>query len=528
MKRLIFTTQSNFSEIRKADALYVDKTKQIYDCLGKEKYFFLSRPRRFGKSMLCSTLQALFAGQRELFKDLWIEKSDWRWQQHPVIFLNMGVVAGREATAETLQKGLKSELAKLFFEHEISFDPQDEVSLLFRQLIEGLHKKSNLPAVVIIDEYDKPLLDLVFSGQKFNDVHDLLKSFYGQLKHAETSLRLAFITGVYKFTQTSIFSDLNNLRDLTLDLKAGDLVGYTQEEVETNFAPEIETLALKENLTQQDFLQKLREQCNGYVFCIDMTTTQLSPSVYNSFAINTIFAANEFKIDIWFGTGTPTFLIKQLEQRNFEPLRIDNLEAQSSTLINSCEPEKISIETLLYFAGYVTIKSYDKIDKIFALRYPNSEIARAMAEEILPRMTEQRSILSKRASQIMRNAWLSGEYEQARQHLNTCLGLLHNKLYTSSESYFQTVIMFFFQMADMRIEVELGTNLGYADLVLWTKQGIFIIEIKMDRSASIAIEQIKARRYYQGLLAEQKPIFLVGMSCSSKERAIAQLTVVPL
>jgi hypothetical protein len=330
---------------------------------------------------------------------------------------------------------------------------------------------------------------------------------------------------VYKFAQTSVFSGLNNIQDLTFNVAAGDLCGYTQEEIEANFGPEIDALMEKRQESRADLLTQLKENYNGYVFGYDYDSGKLSIPVYNSFAINTVFSKNSLIQNGWFSTGSSSFLIKQLELRQFEAIQTEKLKIDSSVLINSCQPEKLTIETLLYFAGYVTIKEFLKEDKDLVLHLPNKEVATALAKEIMPRMTKQDLTLVKRAALDVRDAWRAEDFELVKQNLNICLAMLHNRLYTSSESYFHTVIMMYLHMTDMRVEAEVGSIRGDVDLVLWLNKKIYVIEIKMDRSVNEAMKQIHGRKYYTSLLAEKLPITLIGMRCSSKERAIVDLKV---
>ncbi len=526
VKRKISNDKSDFKTLREAGAVYVDKTKQLYDCLGHDTYYFLARPRRFGKSMLCSTLRELFLANRTLFKGLWIDSSssDWQWEAHPVIHIGMASISGTSSdethSGARFETDLRLYLMDLGKKYAVDIETSASTATMFGRLIASIHKKYDKAVVVIIDEYDKPILDLIGSRQDHSATHSLLKSFYGQLKHQEEHLRFVFITGIYKFTKTSIFSDLNNLCDLTLDPVAYDIIGYTQTELEANFSAEIDTLATRAKLSRTELLQTLKERHNGYAFGIDQLTGDVSPSVYNSYVANTLFAKNALNENIWFATGTPSFLMNQLEIRNFIPLNVDNMEILLSNLIDSCDPSKLTIETLLYFAGYVTIRSYDATRKIMQFRYPNLDVAAAMAREILPRMSNLSNLQWQKTALELREELLAANFEHVKEVINIALGGLHNKLFTEDESFYQTVLLFVLQQGGFLVDVELPTNRGYIDLVVHGPQVIFIIELKLNRTAGQGLAQIKAKKYFMGLLAAKLPIYLVGINCSSTTRSV--------
>ncbi len=524
--RDIPVSQQNFKVIRVNNQVYIDKTKKIYELFRMSGgSYFLSRPRRFGKSLLCSTLRELFLGNRELFKGLWIDTSDWEWKKHPVIHLDMTSASGAGKSVKEVEEGLLAQLSKIAHEHGLVIEETKQPDLFLSQIFYTLNTKYGLGVVVIIDEYDKPMLDSLGYPEHMKNNHMLLQRFYAQLKNSSEYLHFVFLTGVYKFAQTSVFSGLNNIQDLTFNVAAGDLCGYTQEEIESNFGLEIDALTQETSLSRTNLLMQLRENYNGYVFGYKVATGTLSQSVYNSFAINNVFAQNEMIQGGWFRTGSPSFLIKQLELRDFEPVQIDKMRISTSILLNSCEPDKINAETLLYYAGYATIKSYSPDNDLIELRFPNKEVSKAMAEEILPRMTDKSLTMPKQAALDVRDAWRNDDFEAVKENLNICLAMLHNKLYTSRESYFQTVIMMFLHVADIRVEPEYPTNKGYADLIVWLKNKIYVVEIKMDCPLTEALDQIRDRKYYKRLQAEKLPITLVGMVCSKEERAVTQLKV---
>jgi hypothetical protein len=515
MKKLILTDKANFIDIRQLDGVYVDKTKEIYDCIGKGTYFFLSRPRRFGKSLLCSTLKEMFSGNREHFKGLWLDSSDWQWEKHPVIHLNMTSFAGGNATKTTLQYGLKSEMRELSIDNGVAFDFEAEPALMLKQLIHNLYKKHVKKVVVIIDEYDKPLLDQALNGndQNFEDISRELKAFYGQLKACEEHLRFVFITGVYKFSKTSIFSDLNNLNDLTFDPKAGTLLGYTQDEVESYFSEEIEALGESLGLNRNQTLELLREQYNGYRFGVNVNTGQLSPGVYNPFGMNHTFAANQM-LEKWFTSGSPSFLIKKIKANSFKEIGPEGLSINFRALNNSYDPEEVTPLSLLYYAGYATMISFTPETKKVRLAYPNLEVSQAISEEFINIFkTNNASDLFDLAWDIA-NCFRKHQLDSLKDLFNQALAQLTYQIIISQEKYFQTVILLLIHMGKLQANAEIPTNDGRMDIVIETSGEIFIVEIKFNKPAAEGLQQIKNKDYAKKFRAQGLKLTAVGLSIS--------------
>jgi len=284
--QLICLDEQSFSQIREKKGVYVDKTRIMYDVFRDGKYFFISRPRRFGKSLLCSTLAALFSGKRDLFKGLWIEQSDWEWQSYPVIHLNMGEVASPTHSAEKVEAGLMLLLQGVARQYAVEVIQTTVLELYFGQLIKKLFEKTGQRVVVIIDEYDKPLLDVIHEKDQYPRIHDVLRGFYSQLKNNSEFLRFVLLTGVFKFAKTSVFSGLNNIKDVTFDPKAAELLGYTEQELQDYFAEHLASLASGYKKTMPEMLEILREKYNGYSFGINDMVGNIVGSVYNPFALN--------------------------------------------------------------------------------------------------------------------------------------------------------------------------------------------------------------------------------------------------
>jgi hypothetical protein len=513
MKKLILTSQSNFSEIRQQGGVYVDKTKEIYDCIGTDTYYFLSRPRRFGKSLLCSTLKEMFSGNRNLFKGLWLDSSDWGWIKHPVIHLNMTDMAGERNTAAGVEEKLRVRLNIIAEEYSVELSKSSIIDLVFTLLVESLHKKTGLKVVIIVDEYDKPILDLLSKPEEQKEVHSVLRSFYGTFKALETSLRFVFLTGVYKFTQTSIFSNLNNLNDLTFSPKAGTLLGYTQDEVESYFSEEIEALGESLGLNRNQTLERLREQYNGYRFGVNVNTSELSPGVYNPFGMNHTFASNQM-LEKWFTSGSPTFLIKKIEAGVFAAIGPEGLEVIFGDLQNSCNPDAITATSLLYYAGYATMREFDPHTRLVRLGYPNLEVSQATSKELISLFRGgEISTMYKLAIKIA-DSFRQHRLNDLKELFNQALAQLTYQIIISQEKYFQTVILLLIHMGKLQANAEIPTNDGRMDIVIETSGEIFIVEIKFNKPAAEGLQQIKDKDYAKKFRAKGLKLTAVGLSVS--------------
>jgi hypothetical protein len=511
MKKLILTDRANFADLRQLGGLYVDKTKEIYDCIGKGSYYFLSRPRRFGKSLLCSTLKEMFSGNRELFKELWLDSSDWSWDKHPIIHLSMIDMAGERNDAAGVEEKLRIRLNNIAQDYGVELSASSYIDLVFTVLVESLYKKTGFKVVIIIDEYDKPILDLIDKPAEQKEVHSVLRSFYGTFKALETSLRFVFLTGVYKFSQTSVFSSLNNLNDLTFDPKAGTLLGYTQEEVESNFSEEIDALAAKEKLDRSSMLEKLQTNFNGYHFGVDASSGELSPGVYNPFAMNHTFAANQM-LEKWFISGSPSYLIKKIAAGCFEEIGPEGLSVNFRMLTNSYDPDEITALSLLYYAGYATMNNFVPGPNTVRLAYPNLEIAQATSAELI------NIFKTNKASNLYDIAWRiadcfrNQQFDALKELFNQALAQLTYQIIVSEEKYFQTVILLILQMGKLKANAEIPTNDGRMDIVIETRRTIFIVEVKFNLPAAAGLQQIKDKDYAKKFKSQGLKLTAVGLS----------------
>ena len=493
-----------FAEIRSQAYAYVDKTAQIKDLIDKGKYYFLSRPRRFGKSLLISTMQALFEGREELFQGLYIhDKWDWKTSS-PVIKISFGGVARDVAEMKQDVVGiLKQNQRRLAISCE---DPTD-IGGCFRELMEKASERYGRRVVVLVDEYDKFIVDNLDQPEVAAQGREVLKDLYTTIKDSDEYVRFAFLTGVSKFSKVSVFSGLNNLRDITLDARFATICGYTQNDLETTFA---------EHVKGAD-MDQVRLWYNGYNF--------LGESVYNPFDILLFIDSGFVFKNHWFATGTPTFLIKLLQKQNYFVPNLENLRV-SESLIDSYDVENIQLEPILFQTGYLTIKEQIRAGAItmYTLCFPNLETRYAFNDFVLSYLTGQESEKANFQSDIYE--FLSrGDLEGFAKTLNSLFASIPytnyvNNTISSYEGYYASVIYAYLASLGLDIVAEDVTNKGRIDLTLRLTEAIYILEFKVD-GAGRALEQIKARDYARKYQEDGRPIYLVGIDFDSNERNLS-------
>ncbi len=530
----IYLTEKEFRSIRTKGGVYVDKTKHIYDLFKDDLYFFLARPRRFGKSLLCTTLGELFEGNRELFKGLWIDNSDWKWQKHPVIRLDMSKAASKNGTAETVREGMINMLNDNAEKLGVTNLELDTPYLMFEQLIKKAKDIFNKNVVIIIDEYDKPLLDVIDETARHIEIHRELSDFYSQLKPAESNLKFVLITGVFKFTQTSIFSGLNNLNDITFDPAAAEIVGYTEQEIQTFFAQHLEALALKNNMPTEEMIVTLRKKYNGYRFGIDVDTGKLAGSVYNAYALNYVFEKQQ-QLQKWFESGSPTALIKKLAEKQFLELSPKELLVSFEALNNSCSPDEITSLSMLYYAGYMTMRQCDidtsgaEPETIITLDFPNTDVAQAFAKKLLPLLLRTTIEAVDHLIRNLNNAFKQQRLEDFKDLLNDILAPINYQVLTwpnnpiPLENLYQIVFHNTFRACNVRTAMEDTTIRGRIDISVELANVVYLFEIKRDESAASAIQQIKDRDYARKFKHLNKKIYAIGASINAKDRIVTEL-----
>ena len=501
-----------FSEIREEDFLYVDKTEYIYRMTHTSgKYFFLARPRRFGKSLLVSTMQSYFEGKKELFKGLAVEKLEKEWTEYPVLHFDMS--GGKHMEPEQLELYLGYILEDQEKKWGIN-EPRIGANNRLIDLINTAYEKSGKQVVVLIDEYDAPMLDVAYEKEQLDVLRNIMRNFFSPLKYSEAKLRFLFLTGITKFSQVSIFSELNNITNVSMDDEYAGICGITKEELLENMSDDIDMLADALGYSREMMIAKLKENYDGYHF------SKKSPDVFNPYSLLNCFSKKELGA-FWFSSGTPTYLINMLRQFGVLPTEIAPTEAVSSSFNAPTENMK-TITPLLYQSGYVTIKEYDPETRIYTLDIPNKEIKVGLFDNLLPNYVD--GVSAERGNvAIAKMALLIG-----KRNMDGALHLLQDFLstvpycnVTNYEGHYQQMLFIIFTLlTNYLVDVEVHTPRGRVDIVLLTKTDLYVVELKLNKSAQAAIQQINLKNYRQRFALCGLPITKVGINFDSTQGTI--------
>ncbi len=504
----------DFTDIRNKGFVYVDKTAHIHRLATTGKCYFLSRPRRFGKSLLISTMEAYFSGKKELFKGLAMEKLEQEWITYPVLHLDLNT--GKYETEDELQRILDRELTKweaLYGAATKALTPHDR----FLAIIERAYNQTGQQVVILIDEYDKPMLQAIGNDELQANYRSTLKAFYSVLKSQDKYIRFAFLTGVTKFGKVSVFSDLNNLKDISMLKSSNDICGITGAEIQTYFQESIKELAKANETTVEEAADKLKRLYDGYHFC----NTDIG--IYNPFSLLSTLDSLEYN-DYWFHTGTPTFLIELLKNSSY-PLERLQKEQADSELLNSVDSMTQNPIPVIYQSGYLTIKGYDKEFGLYSLGFPNEEVERAFVKSLMPFYAPSHlngSLFN--VGQFVEDV-RSGNPEQFIQRLQTFFNDGDYQVTGNMELYFQNCMWVIFKLMGFYTEIERHTSHGRIDLTLKTKDYIYIIEIKLDGSAEEAIRQIDDKGYALPYAMDTRKLFKLGINFSSRTRTIEDYVI---
>jgi hypothetical protein len=509
--------------IRQEAYLYVDKTASIHKLItGSGRAFFLSRPRRFGKSLLCSTLGALFEGRRELFgaiagqPPLAVDGLDWEWKQYPVLRIDLNPGNYTEG-ADVLDATLRDSL----FNAAVSAGLALRGELLphqFGNLIRDMAKQAGQRTVVLIDEYDKPLLATIDAPEIHAKIRSALKAFYGTLKSSDACLQFVLLTGVTKFSQVSVFSDLNNLTDISLNPAYYDICGITQEELETNFLSEIDGVVKENNLDKNEYLARLRRYYNGYRF------SKSKETVYNPFGLlNHFFNHGDFQT-YWFSTGTPTFLIKLIERQKIDILGLER-KAFSLASLQRFNVDNMDALAVLYQAGYLTIVDYDDEVNEYSLDYPNEEVRSAFAEALLEQYFQAPGMDMNALATTLPRALIKGDIEGAMNSLPPFFAAIPYDIQLKDEKYYQTVVHLVFRMLGLRCQSEVRIAAGRIDTQVETKSHVYCFEFKLNGTAEEALAQIDSKDYLLPWRGSGKTLRKVGVSFDWEKRNIGEWKV---
>jgi len=509
LRKLPLSGIQDFAKIRNEYAVYVDKTAYIHNLISNYNAVFLSRPRRFGKSLTCSALKAIFENQKDLFKGLAIEALPWEWKEYPVIHLDMSAencAAGKDRLVELVNRYLRSNAEKYGVDL-----PEGNLSTKFEHLIRELNKTRGKVAI-IIDEYDCPLLDAINHPQIHSEIKEELKGFYKVLKASDQYIQFVFITGITKFAQVSLFSGMNQPRDISLDATFDALCGITQEELESYFDLEINEYSKKYE-TRENYLAKLKGFYNGYKFAKD------AKSVYNPVSILNHFGDGDFRV-YWASTGTPSFLANYIDRNGADIADIENVELPPEAFGKYNEDE-ITLIPLMYQAGYLTIKDYNELSLSYKLGYPNTEVRSSFSEFL----TKQYSSLDmlKRASVMNKlfKALQTGDVDAFMETIKIYMQSIKFDLITKmTEYYFEFAFSNILNMLGFNCEIEVHSAAGSVDAIVRLQKNVFVIEAKLDRPVEEALRQIEEKKYYIPYMEKGLNIFKIGVVFGEKERNV--------
>jgi len=496
---------STFKTILEDDYIYVDKTHLAQHLIENGQYYFLSRPRRFGKSLFLDTLRTIFDGNKEIFKGLHIYNNGYKFEKHPIIRISFN--SGNFSSKESFHRRVHTILDDNQQDLDIQCPKEYDSSDCFGKLIKETYLKYNKKVVILVDEYDKPILDNIENTEVAKIIREELKNFYSVIKGADEFLKFVFITGVSKFSKVSLFSGLNNINDITLTRRYATICGYTQEDIETIFS---------KHLKGQDFT-KIKKWYNGYKF--------LGEGVYNPFDI-LLFISNEFEYrNYWFSTATPTFLLKILKKNNYFLPNLENI-IKDEVMLNSFDVDYIELETLMWQTGYLTISHtktiFDNIE--YHLTIPNQEVRQSLFRSIAEFMTKNTNSLA--PSNKIKKALFHQDFDALKLNLKALYASIAYNLFTKNdmdkkEGYYVSVFYAYVKALGFDIVSEDVTNKGRIDLTIKMPNSIIIIEFKVDGSS--AIEQIKEKKYHEKYLDSNLPIYIVGIEFNTKERNISKL-----
>ena len=500
-----------FEDVIGGNFTYIDKTKYIYRMSHTSgKYFFLSRPRRFGKSLLVSTMKSYFEGKRELFKGLAIEKFEKEWRKYPVLHFSMA--DGKHMEKEQLERYLLYSIEENERKFGITSDSPDP-NVRLKNLIVEVYEKTGQHVVVLIDEYDAPLLDVVHEDTKLPILRNIMRNFYSPLKGCDPYLRFVFLTGITKFSQLSIFSELNNIKNISMLPAYEGICGITREELLTQMSEDIDELARNQQLTREQTIAKLRDNYDGYHFMWP------SSDIYNPFSLLNCFADKMFDM-YWFSSGTPTYLIEMMRKFDVIPSDIgEGMDAVRSEFDAPTESME-SLTPLLYQSGYLTIKYYDAFGEVYHLGIPNKEIRVGLFQTLLPKYLGPKggrggTAVAKMASLINRDN-MDGALRLMKDFLAT-VPYCDNTRYEGH--YQQLLYVMFSLLTNYRMQVEVRTHTGRIDAVLETTNHIYIIETKFDESAESALRQINDKGYADAYMNVGKSVTKVGINFTVKGEA---------
>ena len=510
---------ADFESIRNDGRIYVDKTDLVYQLAQESKYVFLSRPRRFGKSLMCNTLKCYFEGKKELFEGLAIADLEKDWKQYPVFKFDISACKNKE----NLQ-GIADELGRQLHDFEEKFGRSENDNTpgsRFLSLLQRAHRQTGLSCVVIIDEYDSVLLEHLYD-EKLGEVRRILQEFYQVLKIAEADLRFAFITGITKFSQLSIFSTINNLTNISMDPQYAALCGFTKKEMLDVFHEDIEALATRYKCSFDDMVAMLRQQYDGYHFSDE------SPDIFNPFSITNVLKSKRLEY-YWFSSGTPTFLFETMKRFGTDLLSLPQLEVTSSQFDVPTEG-MVSALPLLYQSGYLTIKGYDFYERVYTLDFPNAEVKVGFLESFMGSVLGVYNCDTQGWANRIYVGLARNDFDKAMNALQACFKSIPyldhgNRILdnlANYEAYYEVITYIVFSMINCRTYTQVKNATGRTDCIVHLQDSIFVMEMKLDGTADEALHQIDEKGYMIPYQADGKRVVKIGISFSSQTKTVEE------
>ncbi len=500
----------NFEKIRTEDFLYVDKTAEIYKLAKEGRYYFLSRPRRFGKSLLVSTMEAYFSGRKELFSGLAIEKLEAEWKQHPVLHLDLSGVSYTDESV--LERVLSDKLAKWETLYG-AVNTSDILGLRFKEVIEAAYNKTGNQVAILIDEYDKPIIDNLGNEPTLSHLRSTLQGFYSVMKSMDARIRFGFLTGVTKIGKMSVFSGLNNLNDISMIPDYVDICGVSETELHEYFDESISELSSANEMSKEECYVKLKSMYDGYHFCED------SIGIYNPFSLLNTFQNKKFR-EYWFETGTPGFLVEVMRKTSFDVTTLEN-QTVDSTLMSNADAIFENPVPYLFQSGYLTITGYNDMFRLYQLGFPNQEVKNGFLNCLLKYYVPMSPDMS--GTTLIYQLWHSiteGNPKSFMQILSSLFANTSYQIQGETEKDFQYAMYIISALLGEYVQVERTTSNGRIDLIIQTKEFIYIFELKVNADADVALRQIDEKGYARPFEGDSRKLFKIGVNFSTATRRI--------
>ncbi len=501
--------QQSFEQLREGGFLYVDKTRYLELIANGSQYYFLGRPRRFGKSLFLSTLKCFFEGRRELFKGLYIDSTDWDWAPHPVLYLDLNIVKYRE-------EGEFEELIEARLRNwEKTYGREPEVvnhSVRFSEVIKAAYEATGKSVVILVDEYDKPLVNNLHDRAQFERYRDKLAALYSNFKSSAQYIRLVFLTGVSRFGKLSVFSGLNNISDISLDMDYAAICGITEQELIDNFGEGIATLGEVRGKTREEVGAELKRRYDGYHFA------EVSPDIYNPFSLLNTFEKKTFR-NYWIQSATPSLLVEQLKRTRTDIQELVDVEVGENDL-SGLDLNSVSPVALFYQTGYLTIKDYDDHGQIYRLGIPNEEVKEGFLEYVLPFYTDIREGGTHVFAYSLLREMRDGKVDDFMKRLESMFAGMPYDLQTTKEHDVRNAFFILFTLVGLDVDSEVRTSDGRIDILVRTDKYVYIMELKYDKTPEEALDQIKRKEYTLPWAVDHRTVIAIGINYSSDKRRI--------